>query len=90
MAADQAARYEEFIIESNDGSRTVDLRFGVISFQYFEDLFSPTITARVLVMSSGGGDVDDFKGTGGRKAVLQGLPIVGGERVSIKLKNPRG
>ena len=41
-------------------------------------------------MSSGGGDVDDFKGTGGRKAVLQGLPIVGGERVSIKLKNRIG
>ncbi len=90
MAADQAARYEEFIIESNDGSKTVDLRFGVISFQYFEDLFSPTLTAKVLVMSSGGGDVDDYKGTGGKKAILQGLPIVGGERVSVKLKTRIG
>ena len=77
MSADQAAKYEELIIESNDGSRSVDLRFGVLSFQYFEDVFSPTITARVLVQSSGGGDIEDFKGTGGTKALLQGLPIIG-------------
>ena len=90
MSADQAANYEEFIIESNDGSRDVDLRFGVLSFQYFEDVFSPTITARVLVQSSGGGDIEDFKGTGGTKALLQGLPVIGGERVSIKVKNVVG
>ena len=90
MSADQAANYEEFIIESNDGSRDVDLRFGVLSFQYFEDVFSPTITARVLVQSSGGGDIEDFKGVGGTKALLQGLPIIGGERVSIKVKTVVG
>ena len=90
MSADQAAKYEEFIIESNDGSRDVDLRFGVLSFQYFEDVFSPTITARVLVQSSGGGDIEDFKGVGGTKALLQGLPIIGGERVSIKVKTVVG
>ena len=90
MSADQAAKYEEFIIESNDGSRDVDLRFGVLSFQYFEDVFSPTITARVLVQSSGGGDIEDFKGTGGTKALLQGLPVIGGERVSIKVKTVVG
>ena len=90
MSADQAANYEEFIIESNDGSRDVDLRFGGVSFQYFEDVFSPTITARVLVQSSGGGDIEDFKGVGGTKALLQGLPIIGGERVSIKVKTVVG
>ena len=90
MSADQAANYEEFIIESNDGSRDVDLRFGVISFQYFEDVFSPTVTARVLVQSSCGGDIEDFKGDGGTKALLQGLPIIGGERVSIKVKTVVG
>ena len=90
MSADQAANYEEFIIESNDGARDVDLRFGVISFQYFEDVFSPTVTARVLVQSSGGGDIEDFKGVGGTKALLQGLPIIGGERVSIKVKTVVG
>jgi len=90
MSADQAAKYEELIIESNDGSRSVDLRFGVLSFQYFEDVFSPTVTARVLVQSSGGGDIEDFKGVGGTKALLQGLPIIGGERVSIKVKTVVG
>ena len=90
MSADQAAKYEELIIESNDGSRSVDLRFGVLSFQYFEDVFSPTVTARVLVQSTGGGDIEDFKGTGGTKALLQGLPVIGGERVSIKIKTVVG
>ena len=90
MSADQAANYEEFIIESNDGSRDVDLRFGVISFQYFEDVFSPTVTARVLGQSAGGGDIEDFKGVGGTKALRQGLPIIGGERVSIKVKTVVG
>lgn len=90
MSADHAAKYEEFIIESNDGSRGVDIRAGVLSFEYYEDIFSPTVTAKVTIQSSGGGDIEDFKGIGGRKGLLQGLPIIGGERVSIKVKNPVG
>ena len=57
MSADQAANYEEFIIESNDGSRDVDLRFGVISFQYFEDVFSPTLKANLYIKTLGGGHI---------------------------------
>jgi len=67
MSADHAAKYEEFIIESNDGSRGVDIRAGVLSFEYYEDIFSPTVTAKVTIQSSGGGDIEDFKGIGGRK-----------------------
>lgn len=90
MSADHAAKYEEFIVESNDGSRGVDVRSGVLAFQYFEDIFSPTVTGRVVIQSSGGGDIDDFKGVGGKKGLLKGLPIIGGERVSVKVKNTIG
>ena len=48
MAAIDASQYEEIIIESIDGSKTVDIRLGVVGIDYFEDLFSPTITIERL------------------------------------------
>ena len=45
--------YEELILESNDKSRTIDLTTGVIAFEYYEDIFSPTITAKVKVVDNG-------------------------------------
>lgn len=83
MSARDASEYQEFIIESNDGSTSVDIRLGVIGFQYYEDLFSPTITAKITVVDTGG----TITGADGKKeAIVNGLPIRGGERVSIKVK----
>ena len=53
MPAISPCEYELMTIESDQGV-TIDLRLGVVSFQYFEDLFSPCITAQMLVVSSGG------------------------------------
>ena len=39
--------YEKFIIESADGERTVDISRGVTAFFYYENLFSPYLTARI-------------------------------------------
>ena len=79
MPASDSSQYEEIIIESTtDKSKTVDLRAGVQALDYYEDLFSPTITAKILVTTTG--NVLDGKG------VYQGLPLRGGERVSIKIK----
>ena len=79
MPASDSSQYEEILIESStDKSRTVDLRVGVQALDYYEDLFSPTITAKILVTTTG--NVLDGKG------VYQGLPLRGGERVSIKIK----
>ena len=47
------SQYEELIIESNDGARTVDIRLGTASIDYYEDVFSPTITAKIIVASNG-------------------------------------
>jgi len=87
MAAINSSLYEDIEIstETTTGeARTVDLKLGVIKLNYYEDLFSPTITAQVLVVSSGNatnesGDVIE--------TVYSGLPIRGGERVKIRIKN---
>jgi len=54
MSAIDPSVYEIFSIKSANGSKTVDLRAGVISFSYFEDVFSPMVTATVLISSTGG------------------------------------
>lgn len=86
MSAIESAEYQEIVIESNDGSKTVDLRLGVVSFRYYEDLFSPTITAKMIVVNTGGsvpGKDDKYE------SIYSGLPLRGGERLAIKVK-PNG
>ena len=74
--------YEELIIESNDGARTVDIRLGTASIDYYEDVFSPTITAKIVVASTG----NAVTGKDGKlQSIYDGLPLRGGERVSIKI-----
>ena len=77
MAASDPSKYEEILIESNDQSNSVDIRLGVQSFDYYEDIFSPTITAKVVVTETG----NSVNG----KGTYQGLPLRGGERVSVKI-----
>ena len=74
MSATDSSQYDEILIESTtDKNRTVDLRTGVQSIDYYEDLFSPTITAKILVTTTG--SVIDNTG------VYLGLPLRGGERL---------
>ena len=51
MSAIQPSIYEKFIIESADGLKSVDIKEGVISFTYYENLFSPTLTAKAIVVN---------------------------------------
>ena len=85
MAAIDSSIYEEIEISAEtttgDG-KTVDLKLGVVKFNYYEDLFSPTITAKLLIVSSGGAI---NKGGESLDTVYSGLPIRGGERVRIKI-----
>ena len=82
MAARDASIIEEFIVESGDGERSVDLKLGVQAFLYYEDLFSPTLTAKAVVVNTGGSVPT---GDGSFQSVYNGLPLRGGERVSIKI-----
>jgi len=86
MPAIDPANYDEIIIESNDGSKSVDVRLGVLSFDYFEDLFSPIITAKMVIANTG----DSIVGEDGKyQSIYSGLPLRGGERVSLKI-SPAG
>ena len=82
MAAEDKVIYEKFIIESTDGKKTVDIRQGVTFFSYFEDIFSPYISAKVAISNTG----STVKGEDGvMQSLLNGLPLRGGERVIIKI-----
>ena len=85
MAAISPSRYDEVTIESADGkSTTIDLRLGLASFLYFEDLLSPTITAQMVIISAEGVVSNNDK-TDKKESLYNGLPIRGGERVSIRI-----
>ena len=91
MSAIDPAIYEEMEIsaETTDGSKkTIDLKLGVVKFNYYEDLFSPTVTAQMLIVSAGGATKTDADGNATEEVldtVYSGLPIRGGERVRIKI-----
>ena len=82
MAAIDKSIYEKFIIESADGGKTADIKEGVVAFTYFENVFSPYLTARVIVVNTSG----SIEGEDGNKqSIYNGLPLRGGERVQIKI-----
>ena len=82
MAAKDKSIYEIFTIRSNDGSKTIDLRGGIVSFSYFENVFSPMITAQVLITTTGNVIADE---DGDTTSIYNGLPLRGGEKVSFKI-----
>ncbi len=83
MAALDKSQYEEISILSTDGSKSVDITRGVVMIQYFEDIFSPTVTAKLQVVNEG----YSIRGEDGNlQSIYNGLPLRGGERVRIKIK----
>tara|TARA_B100001287_G_scaffold66657_1_gene54456 strand:+ start:1465 stop:2823 length:1359 start_codon:yes stop_codon:yes gene_type:complete len=91
MTAIKSSIYEEIEIstetsdsaENNRTPITIDLKLGTGQIDIFEDIFSPTITAKILVVVAGG--AEDKKGNKLVGSLYSGLPIRGGERVSIKI-----
>ena len=83
MAAIDASIYEELVVESNDGVNSVDIRLGTVAIDYYEDIFSPTITTKITVVNTGDAVISAKDGK--LKSIYNGLPLRGGERVSIKI-----
>jgi hypothetical protein len=75
--------YEKVFLESNDRSRVVDIKSGVVAIDYYEDIFSPTITAKVYVINAGN-TIAPEDGTA-TQSIYNGLPLRGGERLSLKI-----
>jgi hypothetical protein len=89
MAAINKSIYEELTLESNDQKRTIDIRQGTVSIDYYEDIFSPTITAKIRVINTGDSiQAPDKEGNpdGEKQSIYNGLPLRGGERVALKIK----
>ena len=82
MAAQDKSTYEVFEIKSYDGTKTVDLSGGIVNFSYFENVLSPMVTAQALIVNTGNVVRDD---DGDVSSVYNGLPLNGGEKVSIKI-----
>ena len=82
MAAVDKSLYEKFIIESVNRAKTADISAGVVGFSYFEDVFSPMITARVVVANTG----NAIEGEDGKiQSLYNGFPLRGCERMQIKI-----
>ena len=64
-------------ISSNKGGKSTDVTAGIIDFRYFESILSDTISVQATFIDSGGS-------TDGQ-SVLDGLPIVGGERCAFQI-----
>ena len=90
MSASEAASFEELTLESNDQERTADLRSGVVSVDYYEDILSPTVTAKIRVINTGDSispkdPQDSSKVDGPKQSIYNGLPLRGGERLVMKI-----
>ena len=67
------------VIASNNGTSSVDISNGLNEVRYYESILSDTRTATLVYIDSGG----SING----KSVLDGLPITGGEKVILKIKD---
>ena len=92
MSATNQCVIEEFLIHSDrrkEGEKPFDLAPFVVSIDYFEDIFSPCITLKVLILNESqvvAEDEEDAESTDDKlKALYQGLPIRGGEICRIKV-----
>ena len=95
MAAIDRSIYETLTLESADGKKTVDVRQGTVSIDYYEDIFSPAISASIIVTNTGNTvPKSDNQGNpdlvcmvpdGEMQSIYQGLPLRGGERVALKI-----
>ena len=82
MTAKSESILEVVTIEANDQSQDVDIRNGVMSIDYYEDIFSPTVTAKIVVYNTG----DTIEGKDGKiQSLYNGLPLRGGERLSLRI-----
>ena len=75
--SDPTQSFQKLTLHSNKNpGDTVSLLDGLVDFQYFESIMSDTIRVN-LIFGDSGNSIND-------KTVLEGLPLVGQERVEIK------
>lgn len=77
---------EEFLVESAaESGRFFNMTNCVASIEYFEDLFSPAIFLRLLLVNTSG-ELTSFSKGSDKKGSKQKYGLRGGERVRLKVK----
>jgi len=85
MSASEYSKILQFEITSANGEKTVDVSGGFGGyFTFYEDIFSPVMTANTIIMDSGKNSITSKKYN---ETLFSGLPLNGGEKVKIKIQN---
>jgi hypothetical protein len=85
MADNQSTRAGSigaFILQSADGSKSVDISPGIVELNYYENILSNSVSMSTTVIDTGFTDSPV-----GNNGIVDGLPIRGGERAYILLED---
>lgn len=80
-------KIQEFLVESYDGENFYDMTKCVSSVEYFEDLFSPAIFVRMVLVNTSG-ELSTFSRIGDKKGSKSKYGLRGGERIRLKIYQP--
>ena len=78
----RAGNIGAFILQSADGSKSVDISPGIVELNYYENILSNSVSMSTTVIDTGFTDSDV-----GNNGIVDGLPIRGGERAYIILED---
>ncbi len=88
-APESAGNIVKFQISSNFTEYAVDLSAGVVDFRYYENVLANNVTATATIVETGYQE-DGSGGAAGKQSTVDGLPIRGGERTDITIKDVYG
>lgn len=71
-----------FILQSADGSKSVDISPGIVELNYYENILSNSVSMTTTVIDTGFTDSPV-----GNNGIVDGLPIRGGERAYILIED---
>ena len=86
MSAVSPSKYNRIELQKK-GKDPVELKGGVVSVDYYESLYSPTVTANVMYVDAGGNLEDDKNKL---TSVKEALPITGLEDLFFNITNETG
>ena len=86
MSAVSPSKYNRIELQKK-GKKSVELKGGVVSVDYYESLYSPTVTANVMYVDAGGNLEDDKNKL---TSVKEALPITGLEDLLLNITNETG
>jgi len=91
MSASVSSLYEHLYIDRN--GKRIDLSGKTILFRYYESIFSPIVTANMVIVDTGSSPVptdssQDIQQRSG--SIVNSLPITGNETLEFKIKSKSG